>query len=199
MHAHAHIRTNTRTPSFLLSRQQLRLLTLCTGCAEKIFQRQANKQGLSHAVVDEGGLDVGRGMALEELRDLFSFAAHTSSDTHDKIACTCLSDTHMELESAPPLRKQLGTLGMHQLSKWTHLSHVEAAPDAVLVAIAERKLPAADTVSFLFVNASGVRRVDEVEAPDEDADMRSNDGELPAAAAPPGIDDEEELLELEED
>ncbi|KAJ2913432.1 hypothetical protein MD484_g6970, partial [Candolleomyces efflorescens] len=49
---------------------------------EKIFQRQANKQALSSAVVDEKE-DTERHFSLDSLRQLFTFNEHTLCDTHE--------------------------------------------------------------------------------------------------------------------
>ena len=53
---------------------------------EKIFQRQANKQSLSSAVVDEKE-DVERHFSLDALRKLFLFNEHTLCETHETFKC----------------------------------------------------------------------------------------------------------------
>jgi len=53
---------------------------------EKIFQRQANKQALSSAVVDEKE-DAERHFSLDSLRQLFTFNEETLCDTHDTFKC----------------------------------------------------------------------------------------------------------------
>jgi DNA repair and recombination RAD54-like protein len=53
---------------------------------EKIFQRQASKQALSSAVVDEKE-DAERHFSLESLRQLFTFNEDTICDTHDTFKC----------------------------------------------------------------------------------------------------------------
>jgi hypothetical protein len=85
--------------------------------AEKIFQRQESKQGLSSTVVKartsvpcasqltEGqDLEQGHKFSLEELRDLFSFHEGTVSDTHDRLRCDCLSSGAVSSSPAPPSR-----------------------------------------------------------------------------------------------
>ena len=53
---------------------------------EKIFQRQANKQALSSAVVDENQ-DAERHFSLDELRKLFLFKENTLCETHETFKC----------------------------------------------------------------------------------------------------------------
>ena len=53
---------------------------------EKIFQRQANKQSLSSAVVDEKE-DVERHFSLDALRKLFLFNENTLCETHETFKC----------------------------------------------------------------------------------------------------------------
>jgi len=53
---------------------------------EKIFQRQANKQALSSAVVDEKE-DTERHFSVDALRQLFTFNEKTLCDTHDTFKC----------------------------------------------------------------------------------------------------------------
>jgi hypothetical protein len=53
---------------------------------EKIFQRQANKQALSSAVVDEKE-DAERHFSLDALRQLFLFNENTLSETHETFKC----------------------------------------------------------------------------------------------------------------
>ena len=58
---------------------------------EKIFQRQANKQSLSSAVVDEKE-DVERHFSLDALRKLFLFNEHTLCETHETFKCKRCKD-----------------------------------------------------------------------------------------------------------
>jgi DNA repair and recombination RAD54-like protein len=53
---------------------------------EKIFQRQAQKQALSSAVVDEVE-DAQRHFSLDSLRQLFMFNENTLCDTHETYKC----------------------------------------------------------------------------------------------------------------
>jgi DNA repair and recombination RAD54-like protein len=58
---------------------------------EKIFQRQANKQALSSAVVDEKE-DAERHFSIDALRQLFDFNEKTLCDTHDTFQCKRCKD-----------------------------------------------------------------------------------------------------------
>ena len=53
---------------------------------EKIFQRQASKQALSSAVVDEKE-DAERHFSNDALRKLFLFNEHTECETHETFKC----------------------------------------------------------------------------------------------------------------
>ena len=53
---------------------------------EKIFQRQASKQALSSAVVDEKE-DAERHFSLDALRQLFLFNEKTLCETHETFKC----------------------------------------------------------------------------------------------------------------
>ena len=53
---------------------------------EKIFQRQASKQALSSAVVDEKE-DAERHFSVDALRKLFTFKEETLCDTHETFKC----------------------------------------------------------------------------------------------------------------
>jgi hypothetical protein len=53
---------------------------------EKIFQRQASKQALSSAVVDEKE-DAERHFSTDALRKLFLFNEHTECETHETFKC----------------------------------------------------------------------------------------------------------------
>lgn len=53
---------------------------------EKIFQRQASKQALSSAVVDEKE-DAERHFSIDALRKLFLFNEHTDCETHETFKC----------------------------------------------------------------------------------------------------------------
>jgi DNA repair and recombination RAD54-like protein len=58
---------------------------------EKIFQRQASKQALSSAVVDEKE-DAERHFSVDALRQLFLFKENTLCETHDTFKCKRCKD-----------------------------------------------------------------------------------------------------------
>jgi hypothetical protein len=58
---------------------------------EKIFQRQANKQALSSAVVDEKE-DIERHFSVDALRKLFLFNEGTLCETHETFKCKRCKD-----------------------------------------------------------------------------------------------------------
>jgi DNA repair and recombination RAD54-like protein len=68
---------------------------------EKIFQRQANKQALSSAVVDEKE-DTERHFSIDALRQLFLFNEDTICDTHDTFKCKRCKDGRQVIK-APAL------------------------------------------------------------------------------------------------
>ena len=68
---------------------------------EKIFQRQANKQALSSAVVDEKE-DTERHFSIDALRQLFLFNQETICDTHDTFKCKRCKDGR-QVVKAPAL------------------------------------------------------------------------------------------------
>lgn len=65
---------------------------------EKIFQRQANKQALSSAVVDEKE-DTERHFSLDALRQLFTFNEKTLCDTHETFKCKRCKDGRQLVKS----------------------------------------------------------------------------------------------------
>ncbi|KAG6814482.1 hypothetical protein H0H92_000007 [Tricholoma furcatifolium] len=65
---------------------------------EKIFQRQANKQALSSAVVDEKE-DAERHFSLDALRQLFLFNEKTLSETHETFKCKRCKDGKQMIKS----------------------------------------------------------------------------------------------------
>jgi hypothetical protein len=65
---------------------------------EKIFQRQASKQALSSAVVDEKE-DAERHFSVESLRQLFLFNETTICDTHDTFKCKRCKDGKQMIKS----------------------------------------------------------------------------------------------------
>lgn len=68
---------------------------------EKIFQRQASKQALSSAVVDEKE-DAERHFSVDSLRQLFTFNNKTICDTHDTFKCKRCKDGR-QMVKAPAL------------------------------------------------------------------------------------------------
>ena len=68
---------------------------------EKIFQRQASKQALSSAVVDEKE-DTERHFSIDALRQLFQFKEDTLCETHDTFKCKRCKDGRQVIK-APAL------------------------------------------------------------------------------------------------
>lgn len=68
---------------------------------EKIFQRQASKQALSSAVVDEKE-DAERHFSLDALRKLFLFNEKTLCETHETFKCKRCKDGR-QMVKAPAL------------------------------------------------------------------------------------------------
>lgn len=68
---------------------------------EKIFQRQASKQALSSAVVDEKE-DAERHFSVDALRKLFLFNEHTMCETHETFKCKRCKDGK-QIVKAPAL------------------------------------------------------------------------------------------------
>lgn len=68
---------------------------------EKIFQRQANKQALSSAVVDEKE-DTERHFSVDMLRQLFQFKENTLCETHETFKCKRCKDGRQVIK-APAL------------------------------------------------------------------------------------------------
>lgn len=65
---------------------------------EKIFQRQASKQALSSAVVDELA-DAERHFSGDMLRQLFSFKENTLCETHETFKCKRCKDGRQVVKS----------------------------------------------------------------------------------------------------
>ena len=66
---------------------------------EKIFQRQANKQALSSAVVDEKE-DAERHFSRDDLRQLFLFKEDTLCETHETFKCKRCKDGKQIVKSS---------------------------------------------------------------------------------------------------
>ncbi|KDR81689.1 hypothetical protein GALMADRAFT_239813 [Galerina marginata CBS 339.88] len=105
---------------------------------EKIFQRQANKQALSSAVVDEKE-DTERHFSVDALRQLFTFNQETTCDTHDTFKCKRCKDGR-QLVKAPALL-------YGDASTWNHFTNAELKNNHDDLLRAEVGLP---EVSFVF-------------------------------------------------
>ncbi|KAF8965252.1 DNA repair protein, SNF2 family [Flammula alnicola] len=105
---------------------------------EKIFQRQANKQALSSAVVDEKE-DTERHFSIDALRQLFLFNQETICDTHDTFKCKRCKDGR-QVVKAPALL-------YGDASTWNHFTNAELKNNHDDLLRAECGLP---EVSFAF-------------------------------------------------
>ncbi|KAG6898351.1 hypothetical protein C0992_009026 [Termitomyces sp. T32_za158] len=83
---------------------------------EKIFQRQANKQALSSAVVDEKE-DTERHFSLDALRQLFNFNEKTLCETHETFKCKRCKDGRQMVKSPALLYGDAST--------WNHFTNGE--------------------------------------------------------------------------
>ncbi|KAJ7685280.1 DNA repair protein, SNF2 family [Mycena polygramma] len=83
---------------------------------EKIFQRQANKQALSSAVVDEKE-DIERHFSVDALRKLFLFNEGTLCETHETFKCKRCKDGRQTIK-APAMLYGDG-------SSWNHFTNAE--------------------------------------------------------------------------
>ncbi|CAL1704639.1 unnamed protein product [Somion occarium] len=105
---------------------------------EKIFQRQANKQALSSAVVDEKE-DAERHFSIDSLRKLFLFNEDTICETHETFKCKRCSNGRQ-------LRKAQALL-YGDASTWNHFTNTELKNNHDDLLRAEVGLP---QVSFVF-------------------------------------------------
>ncbi|KAJ3768773.1 DNA repair protein, SNF2 family [Lentinula raphanica] len=105
---------------------------------EKIFQRQANKQALSSAVVDEKE-DTERHFTLDALRQLFLFNEKTLCETHETFKCKRCKNGR-QLIKAPALL-------YGDASTWNHFTNEELKSNHDDLLRAEVGLP---EVSFVF-------------------------------------------------
>ncbi|TFK54837.1 SNF2 family domain-containing protein [Heliocybe sulcata] len=105
---------------------------------EKIFQRQAQKQALSSAVVDEKE-DVERHFSLDALRQLFQLNDKTVCETHETFKCKRCSDGK-QMVKAPALL-------YGDASTWNHFTNAELKNNHDDLLRAEVGLP---DVSFVF-------------------------------------------------
>ncbi|KXN86905.1 DNA repair protein rhp54 [Leucoagaricus sp. SymC.cos] len=105
---------------------------------EKIFQRQANKQALSSAVVDEKE-DTERHFSLDALRQLFTFNEKTLCDTHETFKCKRCKDGRQMVKSPALLYGDAST--------WNHFTNTELENNHDDLLRAEVGMP---EVSFVF-------------------------------------------------
>ncbi|KAF9013902.1 DNA repair protein, SNF2 family [Cyathus striatus] len=105
---------------------------------EKIFQRQANKQALSSAVVDEKE-DTERHFSLDSLRQLFIFNENTLCDTHDTFKCKRCKNGRQTIKAPALLYGDAST--------WNHFTNSELKNNHDDLLRAEVGLP---EVSFVF-------------------------------------------------
>ncbi|PBK78334.1 hypothetical protein ARMSODRAFT_991686 [Armillaria solidipes] len=105
---------------------------------EKIFQRQANKQALSSAVVDENE-NTERHFSIDALRQLFLFNENTLCETHETFKCKRCKNGK-QIIKAPALL-------YGDASTWNHFTNEELKNNHDDLLRAEVGLP---EVSFVF-------------------------------------------------
>ncbi|KAK0228711.1 DNA repair protein, SNF2 family [Armillaria fumosa] len=105
---------------------------------EKIFQRQANKQALSSAVVDENE-NTERHFSIDALRQLFLFNENTLCETHETFKCKRCKNGK-QITKAPALL-------YGDASTWNHFTNEELKNNHDDLLRAETGLP---EVSFVF-------------------------------------------------
>ncbi|KAF5347884.1 hypothetical protein D9757_013422 [Collybiopsis confluens] len=105
---------------------------------EKIFQRQANKQALSSAVVDEKE-DTERHFTLDALRQLFLFNENTLCETHETFKCKRCKNGRQMIKAPALLYGDAST--------WNHFTNEELANNHDDLLRAEVGFP---EVSFVF-------------------------------------------------
>ncbi|TCD63616.1 DNA-dependent ATPase protein rad54 [Steccherinum ochraceum] len=105
---------------------------------EKIFQRQANKQALSSAVVDEKE-DTERHFSVDALRKLFLFNENTICDTHDTFKCKRCKNGRQTIKAPALLYGDAST--------WNHFTNEELKNNHDDLLRAEVGLP---EVSYVF-------------------------------------------------
>jgi len=105
---------------------------------EKIFQRQANKQALSSAVVDEKE-DTERHFSLDALRKLFLFNENTLCETHETFKCKRCKNGRQTMKAQALLYGDAST--------WNHFTNGELKNNHDDLLRAEVGLP---EVSFVF-------------------------------------------------
>ncbi|PFH54278.1 hypothetical protein AMATHDRAFT_72780 [Amanita thiersii Skay4041] len=105
---------------------------------EKIFQRQANKQALSSAVVDEKE-DAERHFSLDALRQLFLFNELTTCETHETFKCQRCKNGKQLIKSPALLYGDAST--------WNHFTNPELKNNHDDLLRAEVGLP---EITFVF-------------------------------------------------
>ncbi|KZP19539.1 hypothetical protein FIBSPDRAFT_790728, partial [Athelia psychrophila] len=105
---------------------------------EKIFQRQANKQALSSAVVDEKE-DTERHFSVDALRQLFLFKESTLCETHDTFKCKRCQGGKQTVKAKALLYGDAST--------WNHFTNAELKNNHDDLLRAETGQP---EVSFVF-------------------------------------------------
>ncbi|KAF5373861.1 hypothetical protein D9758_000619 [Tetrapyrgos nigripes] len=105
---------------------------------EKIFQRQANKQALSSAVVDEKE-DTERHFSVDALRQLFLFNEQTLCETHETFKCKRCKNGRQMVKSPALLYGDAST--------WNHFTNEELKNNHDDLLRAEVGLP---EISFVF-------------------------------------------------
>ncbi|KIM87179.1 hypothetical protein PILCRDRAFT_815650 [Piloderma croceum F 1598] len=105
---------------------------------EKIFQRQASKQALSSAVVDEKE-DTERHFSVDALRQLFLFKESTLCETHDTFKCKRCKDGKQVIKAPALLYGDAST--------WNHFTNAELKNNHDDLLRAETGQP---EVSFVF-------------------------------------------------
>ncbi|KAF8636674.1 hypothetical protein AX17_003480 [Amanita inopinata Kibby_2008] len=105
---------------------------------EKIFQRQANKQALSSAVVDEKE-DTERHFSLDALRQLFLFNESTLCETHETFKCKRCRNGRQIMKAQALLYGDAST--------WNHFTNEELKNNHDDLLRAEVGLP---EISFVF-------------------------------------------------
>lgn len=112
---------------------------ICTGTIEeKVFQRQAQKQSLSSAVVDEKE-DVERFFSRDNLRQLFKYNDKTLCETHETFKCKRCKDGKQFMKSQALLYGDAST--------WNHYTNDELRNNHDDLLRAETGLP---EISFVF-------------------------------------------------
>lgn len=124
---------------------------------EKIFQRQANKQALSLAVVDEKE-DTEHHFTLDALRQLFLFNKDTLCETHETFKCKRCKNGRQTMKSPALLYGDASTYVPHRslflntrsltiLYRWNHFTNEELKNNHDNLLRSEVGLP---EVSFVF-------------------------------------------------